>query len=210
MHARVEHLLSLRDGEPVDVAVRAHVEGCARCSTALAELTAVRGRLKSLPPVAPATQVGWHAVLARRSEREAFDRLRVGVTRAAVAASVAVIGVAVAWRMTATPPVPIDARTEIAVEAVAQAVSHDRLAQLQSQSAALEDMLDVLGERPAVERAGAALPIDTLEAQVQWIDHQLFDGADTRDAERLWRERVQTMNSLVRLRVAEARRVETL
>ena len=38
MHARVEHLLSLRDDEPIDAAVRAHVEGCARCAATLGDL----------------------------------------------------------------------------------------------------------------------------------------------------------------------------
>ncbi len=213
MHARVEHLLSLRDGEPVDAVVRAHVEGCAQCGAALADVTRMRGRLQALPPVDASPGHGWQAVLGRKAEREALERLRIGVTRVAVAASVAVIGIAVAWRMYGTPAV--DGRDAAAVALVTataaeQALAHDRLEQLQSQSAALEEMLTVLGERPVVERAGTALPIDTLEAQVQWIDHQLLESADARAAEQLWRERVQAMNSLVSLRYVEAQRVALL
>lgn len=213
MHARVEHLLSLRDGEPVDAAVRAHVGGCAQCGAALADVTQMRDRLQALPPVDAWPVHGWQAVLGRKAEREAVERLRIGVTRVAVAASVAVIGIAVAWRMYGTPAV--DGRDAAAAALVTattaeQALAHDRLEQLQSQSAVLEEMLTVLGERPAVERAGTALPIDTLEAQVQWIDHQLLESADARAAEQLWRERVQAMNSLVRLRYVEAQRVALL
>ena len=38
MHARIEQLLSLRDGEPVDVAVQTHVAACAQCAKSLAAL----------------------------------------------------------------------------------------------------------------------------------------------------------------------------
>jgi hypothetical protein len=211
MHARVEHLLSLRDGEPVDAAVRTHVAGCARCAAALAALAQRRARLQALPPVEPAGANGWRAVLGRRAEREAVDRLRVGLTRVAVAASIAVIGVAVAWRMNGTANLfSSEVRPAVSALTAEQALAHDRVVQLQSQSAALEEILTVLGERPVVERAGTALPIDTLEAQVQWIDHQLLDSADARDAELLWRDRVQAMDSLVRLRVVEAQRVAAM
>jgi hypothetical protein len=217
MHARVEHLLSLRDGEPVDAAVRTHVAGCAQCTAALAETAELRGRLQALPPVEAPPPRGWHAVLDRKAEREAADRLRLGLTRVAVAASVAVIGVAIAWRMYGTPSgdhrETATAGTTVLITPTTaeQALAHDRLEQLQSQSAALEDMLAVLGDRPVVERAGTALPIDTLEAQVQWIDHQLLDSsADARAAEQLWRGRVEAMNSLVRLRYVEAQRVALL
>ena len=92
-----------------------------------------------------------------------------------------------------------------------QALALDRVAQLQSQSQALDEMLSVIGERPVVERAGTSVPIDTLEAQVQWIDHQISvgDGAiEPGSAEQLWRKRVEAMNSLVQLRYVEAQRID--
>jgi hypothetical protein len=55
-----------------------------------------------------------------------------------------------------------------------------------------------------VQRAGTAMPIDTLEAQVQWIDHRISASGDALEAEQLWRERVDAMNTLVRLRYVEA------
>jgi hypothetical protein len=92
-----------------------------------------------------------------------------------------------------------------------QALALDRVAQLQTQSQALDDMLVELGAHPVVERAGTSLPIDTLEAQVQWLDHQISasDGELEPDsAERLWRRRVEAMDSLVRLRYVEAQRID--
>ena len=64
MHARIDHLLSLRDGEPVDLAVRSHVEACSECAQTRASLDTVRRRLAALPVVdAPAD--GWARVRAR-------------------------------------------------------------------------------------------------------------------------------------------------
>ena len=45
MHARIDHLLSLRDGEPVDLAVRSHVESCGDCAEKKAALETMRRRL---------------------------------------------------------------------------------------------------------------------------------------------------------------------
>jgi hypothetical protein len=87
----------------------------------------------------------------------------------------------------------------------------DRIEQLRTQSNALEEMLAAIGERPVVERAGTTLPIDTLETQVQWLDHQIStrDGAAVPAAvEQLWRRRVEAMNSLVQLRYVEAQYID--
>ena len=81
---------------------------------------------------------------------------------------------------------------------------------LRRQSRDLEDLLASLPRRPAVERAGTYVPIDALEAQVQWLDHQLSvvaEGGAAPEAEQLWRDRVGAMNSLVRLRYVEAQQV---
>jgi hypothetical protein len=53
------------------------------------------------------------------------------------------------------------------------------------------------------------VPIDNLESQVQWLDHQLSTATDAMpapQAEQLWRDRVEVMNSLVQLRYVEAQR----
>ena len=77
---------------------------------------------------------------------------------------------------------------------------------------ALEELLAAMPSRPAVERAGTSLPIESLEAEVQWLDHQLSlagaTGEPAPEAERLWQDRVEVMNSLVQLRYVEAQRVD--
>ncbi|HEX6572533.1 MAG TPA: hypothetical protein VF055_10960 [Steroidobacteraceae bacterium] len=205
MHARVEHLLSLRDGEPVDAAVRAHVESCTECTAALAETSRLRARLRTLPS-APPDERGWSRVRERLAARVRRARTRARFDRAAVAASLAVIAAAVAWRVSDAPATHGDATAArlVAPLTAQEAIALDRVAQLRTQSAALEDALALLGERPAVQRAGTAMPIDTLEAQVQWIDHRISASGDAFEAEQLWRERVDAMNTLVRLRYVEA------
>ena len=204
MHARVEHLLSLRDGHPVDADVRSHVQGCTRCAGALVEVTDLQARLRALPPAA-ADRRGWHAVREHLASRRRADVMWARCGRGAAVASIAVLAFAVAWRV-AEPdrPAPTVTGRIAAPVSAEEAVALDRVLQLQSQSAALEDALAVIGNRPAVQRAGTTLPIDTLEAQVQWIDHRISAGADDAlETERLWRERVDAMNTLVRLRYVE-------
>ena len=75
----------------------------------------------------------------------------------------------------------------------------------------LEEVLAALPARPAVAHASTAVPIDTLQAQVQWVDHQLSVSSAAQASpdlrERLWRERVEIMNTLVQLRYVEAQRI---
>jgi len=165
-------------------------------------------QLRTLPPAEPRPD-GWTDVESRVAARQtARARRRLGLQLAA-AASVAIIAVTAAWRV---GDVVTEHPGSMAVELTAeQALALDRVAQLQMQSQALDEMLSVIGERPVVERAGTSVPIDTLEAQVQWIDHQISvaDGdIEPGSAERLWRRRVGAMNSLVQLRYVEAQRID--
>ena len=107
-----------------------------------------------------------------------------------------------------------DVSREVDVARLGTEVAADpqlKIAELQRQSLQLETILAALPERPAVERAATALPIETLEAQVQWVDHRLseFEATETVDpeAEQLWRDRIGIMNSLVQLRYVEAQRL---
>jgi hypothetical protein len=102
-------------------------------------------------------------------------------------------------------------RVPAGVVAKSRSAERGPVDQLRARSRALEELLAGLPLRPAVERADTSLPIETLEAQVQWLDHQLsLTGAEepvAQDAERLWRERVAVMSSLVQLRYVEAQRM---
>ncbi|MDH4166916.1 MAG: hypothetical protein OEY13_02540 [Gammaproteobacteria bacterium] len=167
--------------------------------------------LRSLPAAEPRRD-GWADVQSRLAARKKLRaRRRLGLQLAA-AASVAIIAVTATWRvgdvMTEHPGSMAIELTPLTAE---QALALDRVAQLQTQSHALEEMLSVIGERPVVERAGTSVPIDSLESQVQWIDHQISVGdgeIEPGSAEQLWRKRVEAMNSLVQLRYVEAQRID--
>jgi hypothetical protein len=168
-------------------------------------------RLRSLPAVA-ARPGGWAGVQRRLGARRAGAERRYYAMRVAAAASVALVAVIALWRIgDVGSEQPGRAAGQLQPLTAEQAISADRVVQLQSQSQALDELLGGLGARPVVERAGTSLPIDTLETQVQWLDHQLSAGVgelEPRSAEQLWRRRVEAMNSLVQLRYVEAQRID--
>jgi len=204
MHARLDELLSLRDGAPVDARVRAHVDECPVCAAELARLSAVQERLRALPPAPAPDCDGWVDVRSRLSAPRTGDRLAARIAPHAAAAAVIALAsfAALRWAEAPAPESP-HPRPLIVLDT-------NSLDQLRTRSQELEELLAALPERPAVARAGTSLPIESLEAQVQWLDHQLsVAGAEGRapDAERLWRDRVEAMNSLVQLRYVEAQQV---
>ena len=204
MHVRLDELLSLRDGAPVDAGVRTHVMGCAECAAELARMRALRDQLRALPPVPEPTSDGWIGVRARL---QAPGTRSAGLARMApyaAAASLAALAVLGALRL-AEWRTPATAQPEPLI-----VLETDTVHDWQERSRALEQLLAALPERPAVERAGTSVPIESLEAEVQWLDHRLSQaGADggAPEAARLWRDRVEVMNSLVQLRYVEAQHV---
>ena len=164
----------------------------------------LRARLRALPPAPDADPNGWREIRARivRSERSAQRRARMAGF--ATAASVAALGLFATIRLLEAPPAPVTSVSPVVAPATA-----DALAELRSRSQMLEAMLAELPARPAVERAATSVPIDSLEARVQWLDHEILVAdaqAGAPQAEQLWRDRVEVMNSLVQLRYVEAQR----
>jgi hypothetical protein len=91
MHARIEQLLSVRDGEPLAADAATHVASCADCAAAVSQLADLRERLRALPALAPDPD-GWRRLQSRAAARsEAVLRRRrwagyaAAVTLAAVA-----------------------------------------------------------------------------------------------------------------------------
>lgn len=158
----------------------------------------LRERLRALPMVPPDAGAGWASVQARLQRRGRSLRRRTAASRVAAAASVAALGLFAALKV--LEPLPSADR---------QAPEPAAVADLRARSQALEAVLAALPERPAVARADTSFPIDSLESQVQWLDHQLSVAGSqlpAPQAEQLWRDRVEVMNSLVQLRYVEAQR----
>lgn len=208
MHASIEQLLNLRDEMPVVAGIREHVRDCPRCSARLAEATRMRERLRALPVAPEPDNDAWASIEARVAKVHLRRRRIERLAPLAAAASVAALAMFAALRWTGPGT---SAREAAATVAPAAALTHDEeLADLQARSQALEAVLAALPARPTVERAATSVPIESLEAQVQWLDHQLTvadaDGRFPR-AQQLWRDRVEVMNSLVQLRYVEAQHV---
>lgn len=173
--------------------------------------TRIDEQLRALPPADSRTD-GWADVRRRIAARNTRAARRATALHFAAAASIALVAVMATWRVyDVTRERPAAVAGELTPLTAEQALALDRVAQLRSQSQALDELLAVMGERPVVERAGTSVPIDTLESQVQWIDHQISVGdgeIEPGSAERLWRQRVEAMNSLVQLRYVEAQRID--
>jgi hypothetical protein len=128
--------------------------------------------------------------------------------RAGIAAGIAVLTIAAALSFLRGDEQPDSATAHVENARPAAASPDTDLAELVDRSRHLEEMLNVLPARPVVERVTTAATIDTLQQRIQWLDFQLSyapeAGLSEREAERLWRERVELMDSLVTVRYAES------
>ncbi len=203
MHAAIHQLLSLRDGEPVDAQIARHVELCPRCSGELARLGRTQQRLQSLPALDPPVQA-WQQIAARMHAPEVPRRSRV-----AWAMVVAVVVAVVSGLVIREFSSPIEEMPAVRLQAPSGPVASPEIPidQLVAQSQELDQILQYLPERSVVERVALAATIDTIEARVQWLDQQLSyaqdTGLDDTQATALWRERVDLMDSLVKVRYAQ-------
>ena len=212
MHASLHDLLNLRDGSPVDAAVRRHVDGCATCAASLRQMRQLQAYLASTAgPEPPAG--GWDRVAAaldarawRSAERPRREWLAAGVAAAALI-------VLLVSRLAETPGHRPAARTAATAGPSAQleppsAAEPVDLSRLIAHSQSLEFTLERLPGRPRAERAGTALMLDTLEARIARVDATLLFAADAGLSEaevgRLWQERVRLLDSLVNMRYAQA------
>jgi hypothetical protein len=165
----------------------------------------VEQQLRELPELEPRVDA-WQRVrrVARRERRAAIWRrfwpvaMTGGLT--AVAAGLALLVVVLEVRgpeVPALPPARLDAPAAV-----------PEIIRLQAKSQALESMLQSLPGRPRLVRADDAAAIAALEDRIAHVDWQLTRSSvrDTAPlaAPSLWRERVDLMDQLVRVRYAEA------
>jgi hypothetical protein len=206
MHASIDNLLSLRDGQPVDSAIAAHMERCQRCTAELHKLREMQSKLQSLPQLeAPSSFAEIQRAMARPA---AAPRRLVSPRLVAALAFVTLTAIFfVALRDETAPTLARGAQPATPQEQPTDVIEHARVPELMAQSQHLEDLLQRLPGRPQIERVSTAAMIDTIQDRIQWLDFQLSDARDSglneEQTRRLWRERVELMDSLVKVRYAE-------
>ncbi len=206
MHASIDELLSLRDGEPLAAVTQVHIEDCQVCAARLRELMQRQQSLRELPqPAVPA--IDFSSIQSRAATLQQ-TRLQTRYRWAAAAAIVvcASIGFATFERDPVEPtfvrslsPPPAD-------------VGLLPVAKLVAQSRELDELLQRLPAPRQVQRVSSAATLDRIEQRVQWIDSQLSSIPDRAMAQargdeveqRLWQERVNLMDSLVKVRYVES------
>lgn len=152
-------------------------------------------RLASLEAFEPPA-AGWPGVVAAREVREARASLRWPVAAAAcVLAAAAGLGL---WLQSTQ-------RALVAGAAPAEPAAFVA-ADMRAENERLERLLAMLPERHAM-RGSTAFTIAELEDRLAFLDDRLsrvaLEPNAPERAERLWRERVEVMNSLVQVRYAD-------
>ncbi|HEX9707211.1 MAG TPA: hypothetical protein VGA24_06185 [Steroidobacteraceae bacterium] len=145
------------------------------------------------PPAA-----GWKAVAAARDQRDARQNLRWPMMLAvAVLAAAAGLG----WWLQSAQ------RALATVSDAAEHVGVPVAAEMRAANDRLEWLLATLPERRAM-RGSTAYTVAELEDRLALLDDRLsvvsLEPNAPERAERLWRERVEVMHSLVRVRYADA------
>lgn len=209
MHPRFDQLLS----GALEEEVALHVSACAECRTHFegAQLTAAR--LRALPAQTDAPD-RWlaiqYALRARGDVRSAPKARRPGWLLPAASAALVVIAVLIT--VSSQGPRDRSHSQSVAIDDArtgSAPVQVPAPAALIAESQRLEAVLASLPADARLTRAGTALTVADLEDRIRWVDYRLDlvteSGINPRQADLLWRERVELLNSLVAVRYADAR-----
>jgi hypothetical protein len=202
MHVSIEQLLD-DPGLTKQAEIQKHLESCLSCRMEVQSIRQTQHRLVSLPQLEPPEQ-SWTNIQAALHAASRPSRLAVWYV--AAAASVAVIAVLIINQRPAEETLkaaPSRSLTE-------NARANEGIVALMEQSRHLDLVLQGLPNRPRVERVAMAATLDSIEDRIQWLDMQLTyaSAAESDDArtQTLWRERVDLMDSLVKVRYAQVGR----
>lgn len=161
--------------------------------TGLSEWSA---RLAALPEFDPHPD-GWEAIQAARQQRATGESRRWPI---AIAASVLAAVAGLAWQLQSTQR-DLNATDSMAFDPAVIASDAVR-----AENARLEMLLASLPEM-RVMRGSTAFTVSQLEDRLAFVDDRLsritLEPNAPEHAERLWRERVELMNSLVQVRYAD-------
>lgn len=211
MHAHTEQLLSLRDGDPIDAQVARHIVDCPSCLLELDGLKQMQGRLRSLA-ACQAPPEAWKNIRANVEQRSA-GRAQRRLAPIAMAAGLGVLVSLLALRFIGSGQLHETPRATLHEQSVPTVVETPPLSaatveQLVEQSRQLEYVLRNLPDPPRVERVALAATTDIIEQRIQWLDFQLSFEPEAQlsqeQTRRLWHERVDLMDSLVKVRYAQA------
>jgi len=217
MRPTTEDLLKLRDGEPVSAALAGELDD-PEVRQEVARLDQLRRELCALPELQPPAGI-WRKVRRQLDStasagNEPLARRWHWPARLALAASVTLVAVMLLSRAFDGPRVNDSApSTTVAdVDPIAPdraPIINPSYASLAAESRRLERLLTELTYQPRVTRAGTASTIAELEDRIAFVDYQLVGVAGTnltsRQRAALWQQRVDLMNSLVKVRYAHAR-----
>ncbi len=183
MHVSLEALLALRDGV-AEPGVAEHVDACPQCAAELERLREIRESLRGLPPLSPDGDL-WPAIQTRaRNERSQRRLARAGWVAAGLAAAVSLL---------------VGVRG--AIEAAQELRTVSEVRSLVAESQRLEKALRSDGSEGRVVSGRIAGTIVNLEDRIAIIDARLAPNRKetlaSRDALRLWQERVRLLDALV-------------
>lgn len=198
MHATLEQLLALRDGK-AEGFVQAHVGACAECQTEASRLVDLKGAMRALPEVEPPTGT-WSGIVEAAKRQEASSTQRIGWAIAASVLMVALLAGSLSGRNKAPEAV-------LSAENTGSVTAEPDIETLISRSQQLESVLQSLPRRPAVVRARTDGTIASLTNSIAMVDYSLSvpDARLTeQQSKQLWQQRVGLMDSLVKVRYAEA------
>lgn len=203
MHASVEQLIALRDGQPLAAEAAAHVRGCDECGQALLRLSDWRQRLRALPAFDAPENV-WARVAGRLDQPADINRARwLPATGIGLVASLVAVVVLVFWH-------PWPAENRSAVVTAGAALDAGRLAQLQAQSRYLENAVQFMSadSHSSIVNVGSAATVAALEDRIALVDYAINSTAARPQTggqlTQLWQQRVDLMQSLVAVRYAQA------
>jgi len=206
MHATIEQLICIRDSEPLDAGVAAHVQSCQPCLEHLEELRLRQQQLKELPQ-----QQGSADNFAKIQERLTVSssvRYRYALTAAAVVAAL-LIGVWVNVSRDLNTVEQIVESGPMLIEQDVQDLQNGISTQeLIRRSQTLESVYSRLSQVAADNPTGSTQQaLDALENRLAVLDYGLnqrqLSAAEQQELNQLWRRRVDTLQSMVGVQQAE-------
>jgi len=218
MHASIEQLLDLRDansrdGQAGDPELVAHVASCGACRAELSRLNNLRETMRSLPEIEP-PDGRWQAIVQAPAKSAPAWRQPLAW---GIAASLLVM-VWLAGNLSGRDTIEnrvADSGNLLSIDhgitgntlAASGAGQADDVDALKSRSRQLGVLLRSLPGRPQVVRAGTGSTIASLQDSLAAVNYTL-NQPDTEltegESQQLWQQKVNLMDSLVKVRYAEA------